>query len=784
MQSTKRITGKPGLLSAALLATTMLTGVAAAHAQEAPGAAALEEVVVTAQKRSENLQDVPVSIQAIGEAKLEQLQVANFVDYVKYLPSVSFQSNGPGFNNVYMRGVASGGDGNHSGPLPSVGMYLDEQPITTIQGALDLHVYDIARVEALAGPQGTLYGASSQAGTIKLVTNKPSTAGFEAGYDVEVNQVDGDDFGYVLEGFVNIPLSDKMAVRLVGWNEKAAGYIDNVKGTRTYPTWGGTINNNAEAEDNYNTAETTGARAALKIELNDSWTLTPSIMGQVQKTGGLFAYDPSVGDLKVTHFYPESSDDKWVQAALTLEGKISNLDVVYAGSYLKRNVDTEQDYTDYSYFYDTLFGYGAYWTDNAGNPVNPSQYIKGEDRYSKVSHELRFSTPQENRLRFVGGLFYQRQTHGIEQNYHIDGIGSNISVPGNTGTIWLTQQKRIDRDSAAFGEVSFDITPKLTATAGVRYFKSENSLMGFYGFGTGYGGTGERSCFAPSKLPGAPCTNLDKGVDETGNSPKANLTYKIDDDKLIYVTYSKGFRPGGINRRGTLLPYKSDFLTNYEFGWKTTWADNRFRWNGAIFNQTWEGFQFALLGLNGLTEIKNAGEAEIKGIESDITWSVASGLTVNAAAAYTDAALSKNYCGFTDADGNPETVCAAPEAPSGTILPVTPKLKGNLSVRYEFTWADFDAFVQGAAVSQSGSWTDLRILERGIVGRQDGYTTADFSAGLERNGWSVSAYLKNATDERASLNRSVQCPETVCGAKPYIVPNQPRTLGIKFGQKF
>ena len=147
---------------------------------------------------------------------------------MKFLPSVSYQTLGPGFAQVYMRGVASGGDGNHSGPLPSVGIYLDEQPITTIQGALDVHLYDIARVEALAGPQGTLYGASSQAGTIRIITNKPDPSGFAAGYDLEGNTVDDGGIGYVAEGFVNIPLSDSAAIRLVGWDKHDAGYIDNV----------------------------------------------------------------------------------------------------------------------------------------------------------------------------------------------------------------------------------------------------------------------------------------------------------------------------------------------------------------------------------------------------------------------------------------------------------------------------------------------------------------------------------------------------------------------------
>ena len=780
---------KAGVYSAALLASTMLSGLAHAQSQAGQGPTALEEVVVTAQKRSENLQDVPVSIQALGGEKLEQLQVAAFVDYVKYLPSVSFTTSGPGFGQVYMRGVASGGDGNHSGSLPSVGVYLDEQPVTTIQGALDIHVYDIARVEALAGPQGTLYGASSQAGTIRIITNKPTTAGFSAGVDVELNQIDHGGTGHVLEGFVNVPLSDKVAVRLVGWDVRDAGYIDNVAGTRTYtrgdddPTNDVTINNKARVKDDYNTVYTQGGRAALRIELNDNWVITPQVMGQVQKAAGLFAFDPKVGDLKVTHFYPESSKDKWVQAAMTIEGQVANLDVTYSGSYLKRNDETNQDYTDYSYFYDQV-GYGFYWTDNAGNLVNPSQYIMGQDHYRKESHEIRIASPQDQKLRFVVGGFYQKQKHGIFQNYKIDGLGSDFSVPGYTGTIWLTKQERIDRDKAVFGQAEYDITDKLMLTAGVRFFKAHNTLVGFYGYGAGYGSTGEKACFKGPVVPGSPCTNLDKGVKESGNSPKVTLTYKIDDEKLVYATYSKGFRPGGINRRSTLPPYHADYLKNYEAGWKTSWFGNTFRWNGAAYIEDWKNFQFSILGANGLTEIKNANQARIKGVESDVTWVPVHGLTINASAAYTDAKLTANYCGFTDASGNPVTTCATPQAPDGTQLPVTPKFKANLTARYDFSWDDWDAYVQGSYVGQTSNWTDLRIVERTIIGKQKGWETVDVSGGIDKDGLSLSVYMKNVFDKRASLNRYAECAESVCGTQYYIVPNQPRTIGVRLGKTF
>ncbi len=251
------------------------TGVAQAQQTEEVG---LEEVVVSAQKRTESLQDVPLSIQAIGQEQLSELKVDDFGDYVKFLPNVSYQSFGPGFARPYMRGVASGENANHSGPLPSVGVYLDEQPITTIQGPLDVQIYDVARVEVLAGPQGTLYGASSQAGTIRIITNKPQVGEFDAGFEVTGSTLES-DFGYAGQGFVNIPIGEKAAVRLVGWHKHEPGYIDNVRSTRVFPVSGIALDNSARVEDNYNDYTKTGARLALGIELNDSWTLTPTDHG-------------------------------------------------------------------------------------------------------------------------------------------------------------------------------------------------------------------------------------------------------------------------------------------------------------------------------------------------------------------------------------------------------------------------------------------------------------------------------------------------------------------------
>lgn len=768
-----------GRLPLMLLATTMLTGVAApALAQTttaADTAVGLEEVVVTAQKRSENLQDVPVSIQALGTEKLEALQVSDISDYAKFLPSVTIRTAAPGFTTVYMRGVASGENSNHSGPLPSVGIYLDEQPVTTITGSLEPHIYDIARVEALAGPQGTLYGASSQAGTIRIITNKPSTAGFEAAYDLEANSVAHGDIGYGAEGFVNVPLGESAAIRIVAWAQHDAGYIDNVPGTLTYPTAGVTINNASLVQDDFNEVDIIGARAALKIDLGENWTVTPTLNAQRTETDGTFSVDRSVGKRDVRRFQNEYGDDKWAQAALTIEGSVSNLDVVYAGAYMKRWQDGQSDYSDYSFFYDSLYTY--YWTDDAGNNVNPTQYIQSKDYFTKQSHELRLSSPAENRFRVVGGLFYERQTHNIQQRYKIDGIGTAIEVPGWPDTIWLTKQLRVDRDYAAFGEGAFDVTDRLTLTGGIRFFKAKNSLEGFFGYGAGYGGTGVRQCVPPTGSPtpvvrGGPCTNVDKLTKDSGHTYRLNAQYKFDRDRMVYATLSTGYRPGGINRRGTLPPYDADFLKNREVGWKTSWAGNTVRWNGAVFFDKWNDFQFSFLGANGLTEIRNAGKAKMKGVETDLSWLIADGFSLNGAASYTDAELNQDYI---PDPANP------PEARKGARLPVTPKFKANVTARYEWTLAEMDAHVQGSLVHTGSILPDLTDADRTVTGKLPSYTTVDLTAGLKSGSWRAEAYVKNLFDSAAETNRFVAC--TIC-TRPFSNITRPRTIGLRFGQDF
>ena len=816
------------------------------------------EIIITATKREENLQDVPISIQAIGSRRLEQLNVQNFEDYTKQLPSVSFQTAQPGVTVVYMRGVASGGDGNHSGSFPSVGTYLDEQPVTTIGGTLDVHIYDIARIESLAGPQGTLYGASSQAGTIRIITNKPDPDRFEGRVDGEVNQVLHGGMGGTLEGMINLPISSFAAFRGSAFYRKDGGYIDNVSGSRTYYIFDDdvddlTVTNSGLEEKNFNDQRVFGGRAALKVDLDDNWTVTPAFFYQNLKANGVFFFDPELGDQKIDRFRDEVRKDKFWQAALTIQGKIANFDITYAGAFLDRKTFGRSDYTDYTDAYDQL--YSVYYTgltyyplfDAAGDWINPQQYIVGGDHFTKMSHEVRIASPAENPLRFIAGAFYQRQTNHIFQNYLIDGLQPRYSVNGLPGTVWLTDQQRIDRDYALFGEVNWDVTPQITLTAGGRLFKFNNTLFGFFGFGrdpadggrgpysafpynggmssrTGVAGcftvTGERlysggsngvfssnRTFITDQNYGiAPCVNLGDFQDGRivpkrkkgdGFTHRLNAQYKPNDDLMFYATWSRGFRPAGINRRGTVEPYEADYLSNWEVGWKTTFGP--VRWNGAIYHQLWKDFQYSFLGANSFTEIHNANDAKINGIETDLNYT-GGGLTINASAAFTDAKTSGgDVCGFTastneclDNLSNPGTPNFV-SVPNGTRLPVTPRFKMATTARY--TWPVFTgarAHLQGGVAYQSSAAATLRtallqagtfaiVNPRSYMGRIRGAALYDFAAGLTWDRFNVEAFVLNLLDRRNEVSRGVACGSCT---RTLIVPGTPRTVGLRAGMKF
>ncbi|HEV7135510.1 MAG TPA: TonB-dependent receptor, partial [Steroidobacteraceae bacterium] len=510
------------------------------------------------------------------------------------------------------------------------------------------------------------------------------------------------------------------------------------------------------------------------------------------------------------------------QTALTVEGKVSNFDIVYSGGYVKRNQHSIADYSDYSEFYDKMSGSGIYYTGNDGNPIMPQQFVIGAGDFEMWSQELRMTTPLDKPVHATVGLFLQRQMHNIFQNYTMPGYGwssvyggnpagfgyipgtgptgnpTDVSVPGYPNTIWLTDEQRVDRDRAAFGQLTYDITQQLSVTAGVRFYKYDNSLIGFYGFNHNFSsseGTGPKC--QPAVVKNSPCTDLDARISDTGHVPRVNVTYKLTPNAMVYATYSKGFRPGGVNRIGGNVPYAADFLTNYEVGWKTQWFDNTLRWNGAFFWEDWKNFQFSFLGANSVTEIANGGAARIKGVENSLDWLATPNLLLTADFTFIDPVLTENYCGtigVTDCPGPnsaakgdylPPGGWIGPIAPAGANLPVAPKFKGNIVARYSLsTMGNWKPYAQVTAMYQNQTAQVLRGDQALVVGNLPAYALVNLKLGVDgTNGVHVDFFVSNLMNRLAELSRYTASNPSVDN-QVYILPAQPRTFGIEFGQDF
>ena len=543
---------------------------------------------------------------------------------------------------------------------------------------------------------------------------------------------------------------------------------------------------------------------------------------QEQKSRGSWGDDLSdfaPGTYAVKHYRDEYVKDKWYQLGLTVEGQIGSFDLTYSGNYLNRDVDASFDYSDYSYWYDNLYTSGYFaglFLNNAGGRPNPAHSFINNDAYSKQSHELRLSTDQSKRLRGLIGFFYQKQKHDFEQPFgNIAGLADtmlmNRDEPNGTkypGVVYLNSLDRVDTDKAVFGQIAYDITDSLELTVGARFFEPEVTVNGFFGFGLGFsparapsgsepgavanGGSGafspmgqgwsrngEYRCKSQAAYKDAPCQNVNKGIAESEHIGRANLSWKASDDAMLYLTWSEGYRPGGINRNPFAGDYVADFLTNYELGWKTTWLDNRLQFNGALFMQSWDDFQISFQGANGITQVANGPSAEVNGLETQLQWLPVDELLISATAAFYDSELKDDYSNF-DAAGNVVSV----NAPKGTALPITPKFKGNIVARYGFNLGGFDAHVQGSVAHAGKAASRLALDANAIIGDIEANTTADLSAGIAKDNYTIELFVQNVGNEDAALYKTAQCAESVCGVQPYGVRPQPRTFGIKFAQKF
>ena len=540
-------------MNRAVVAALASMTAAAGNAEEVASNRTIEEIVVTATKRAEPMQDIPVSIQAMKGDQIDELGVDNFDEYVQYLPNVVYSGRGPGQAELYIRGAATEQSSitisSIQGSAPAVALYQDEQPVSFGGRNLDVYSTDLERIEVLPGPQGTLFGASSQTGTVRLITNKPRLGEFEAGFETKFATTSGGEPSTSIEGFLNLPLTDKLAVRIAAYNDNAGGWIDNEPGIYRAdievmnrnqissaahictgdpavddPIGGNcggqravmaSAENSTLVEDDFNEATYSGVRLGALYSINDNWDVLLQHTDQRLKTEGVFEYDPVLGgEDAVNRFAPSRNQDEFGLTAWTLNGRIGQLDVLYTGGYLDREVFYTQDYTGYT----NGGGYQAYYIctggySNYSECFDPTKQYLGETTNERITHEIRFNWDPTDWLRITAGVFVDEQetisdgqfqyAGAVDAGFNVASAPGTITNPANAApaagnivstvdgvdnpfgrgpqTIFVNNFTREEEQVAYFGEVAFDITEDISVSLGARSYDIDYEFTGSTG---------------------------------------------------------------------------------------------------------------------------------------------------------------------------------------------------------------------------------------------------------------------------------------------------------------
>lgn len=873
-----------------------LASTAHAQTEASNNKAKIETIEVTATKRTESIQDVPVTVSALSGESLENLGVDNFQDYVEFLPNVVFQGTGPGQNEIYIRGAATSQTNIAVSTVqalqPSVAFYLDEQPVSMQGRNLDIYAADISRVEVLPGPQGTLFGASSQSGTVRMITNKPDLTGFAGGIDMGTSFTKGGEMSNSVTGFLNFALSDNTAVRFTAYNDNQGGWIDNKLNA---PGEGGYVGsavvidrisasfakladpqntpvvapvNDQLVEDDFNDASYAGFRAGVLHEFNDDWNLLVQHTQQQLETEGVFAYDPNLeGTTSVNRFSPEKNTDTFGLTTWTLNGRLQELELVYTGGFLDRDINSAVDYTGYtnggqfSAYY--VCSYTAAPEDQTC--LDPTKFYLEETDTSRVTHEFRVNTDATNTWRITAGVFYDSQELSTIGQFKIAspelfpnlGVSINPIEGVNSGGRTFGSEVSFVNDItheinqiALFGQAEYDLTEDLTVTLGARWYEIEDIYTGATSTVPvttrvrAFGSLDPDALTAVGEDPVAINAAIANGqlevdlLDADGVLTvddviyKASIDWKANDDLLLFATYSEGFRPpvtnrvgGGLadNQQGAFEGFRipvyslTDTLKNYEVGMKGDFFDGILRVNATAYYSEISDLQtsrFDPTNISFLVFTDNVGDAEITGLDADITWLATDNLVVDAAFSLLDSELTSI---------NAELEGIAPSV--GSELPYSASFSGNIRARYFYELDNgltgyvngsvaytgdrlagmtMDAYVleettqlvYSNADGSMGPGTGLKIQQEAATydgvnytdtngnpfkgGRyiQDSYILANLAFGITNDEWKAELFIDNVFDERAVLHIDNQ------QFTPKVVTNRPRTVGVRLSYDF
>ncbi len=752
------------MISLALVASAGMAVSSVAVAQDEEDSLELEEVVVTAQKREQSLEEIPMSITVLGGNMLERQQAFDFEDMVALIPGFSIAGNTPGITRITLRGTNTGGVAS------TVGVYFDEVPFGSstalANGAIlsgDFDTFDMNRVEVLRGPQGTLYGASSLGGVMKYVPNRPNTQEFEGSFKVGLEDISGGGLGYNATGYVNIPLSDTFAIRASAFYREDDGWIDTIGDTPipAFPDPSTNVIDGTMVEKGVNYSDTGGGRIQALFQPNDEFSINLIAMFQNINSGDASSQEGDPATLKPLYSSPVVSRYQNAYDELSYEVYSATIDWEFSDWASLQSVTSwgafEQDIRDDLAVAANLLGgipLSSYVSWAFGAPLSVAQdQITSTDKFTQ---ELRLVSGESDKFEWLAGLYYTDEESLIAQQLVALTANTDTPAPGFPLLADLTLTSTYE-EIAAFANATWFMTDRFEVSFGARQSENDQTVVQWQD-GPLVGGEAEVN----GKSSESPFT--------WSVSPR----FQLGENSSVYARVATGFRPGGPNIIPPGAPaevptqYESDTLTNYELGYKMNSADGRFALEAALFYIDWEDIQL-FAQVEGFGVNVNGGTAVSKGVEFATSFAATEGLTFSLNGAYTDAYLTAD-AGSGGLDGDP--------------LNSVPDWSFGLTGDYE--WSVFTSSL--AYVGGTLQYTGERPIGRTIPGREDqvtylgDYTTLNLRAGLETGRWFFEVYAKNVTDEDAV--QGVGTANSSYNGLVTLSTLTPRTLGVMAGARF
>jgi outer membrane receptor protein involved in Fe transport len=715
--------------------------------EEPPERVVLEEIIVTATRRATSLQDTPLSVTALSDAQIRAIGARDIIDYFDRVPGLNYTDDGFTGHRIALRGITAG---TFLETRPSSAFYLDDTPMMTLAsgttatpqfGGARPQAVDIARVEVLRGPQGTLFGASALGGAIRMITKPADPTELRGNASTRFSTTSHGDDSHAASGMVNLPLVDeRMALRVVGYHRKDGGFIDNPE---------------RQIVD-VNDAETAGGRLAFHWRPARDLEINFKAHAQNRETGGRNMADVGAGEYEQIRYVPTYDDERWELLNLVVDYDLTGAHLTFSTSRLERRPTSGSDVTKF--------------TERILGVFVPSAYDTGSQVDDRV-HELRVTSRMEGNIAWLAGLYYQDQTSSTLQDQPTPGFdamtGGAAASFGYPDNLLHAEYRGTLRQMAAYAHFSYQFAPSWRLNVGARWFDFDYSV----------------DQFTDGLFAGGPSA-VTRTADEQGVTPKVGLEYRPNDRALLFLSASEGYRPGGANdytsrsvadcadelaALGFSVPpdrgFESDALWNLEVGAKTTWLNGRLTVNAVVYHIRWEDMQTlrrVFCDVNAINVIENVDKAESDGFELELTWRPIARLQLSLTAARTKSRLSADSPNVSGEAGEP--------------IPTVPEWTYSAAVDREFNWTEqIPGYLRANYRFADASWSDF---DSAIRRRMPSRRLLDVRFGAYLEDWQIELFADNVLDERAVLMHA----NNVLGEWQMLV--WPRSVGISARVEF